>query len=34
VELIRKAEVSSGKSPGQVPKARPASSVGEAGAQP
>ncbi len=34
VELIRKAEVSSGKSPGQVPQARPASSVAEAGAQP
>jgi type IV secretion system protein VirB9 len=34
VELIRKAEVSSGKSPGPVPQARPASSVAEAGAQP
>jgi len=34
VELIRKAEVSSGKSPGPVPQARPASSVAEDGAQP
>src|ERR1700693_325566 len=34
VELIRRAEVSTGKSPGQVPQARPASSVAEAGAQP
>ena len=34
VELIRKAEVSGGKVPGQIPQAQPASSVAEAGAKP
>jgi type IV secretion system protein VirB9 len=34
VELIRKAEVSGGKAPGQIPQVQPASSVAEAGAKP
>jgi type IV secretion system protein VirB9 len=34
VELVRKAEVSGGKAPGQTPQAQPASSVAQAGAQP
>ena len=34
VDLIRKAEVSGGKAPGQIPQAQPASSGAEAGAKP
>jgi type IV secretory pathway VirB9-like protein len=34
VDLIRKAEVSAGKAPGQISQAQPASSGAEAGAQP